>query len=73
MSDYIHMTAGENYERITNLGGVKTTICKNRFEVICQPRAEVNEERAVAELKAWIAKRREEEMRDAGDMPGTVS
>ena len=73
MSDYIHMTAGENYERITNLGGVKTTICKNRFEVVCQQHAEVNEERTVAELKAWIAKRREEEMRDPGSVSGTVS
>ena len=72
MSDYIHMTGGENYERITNLAGVKTTICKNRFEVICQPTADINEERVTLELHAWI-KRREKEMRDAGDLPAQVS
>mgnify|MGYP006268829109 CR=1 FL=1 len=68
MSDYIHISGGENYERVTNIAGVKTTFCKNRFEVICKDRAEVNEERAVAEFKSWI-KRREEEMRE----PGPVS
>ena len=71
--DFIHATGGENYERITNMAGVKTTICKNRFEVVCQPHAEVNEQRAIDDLKAWIAKRRDEEMLDAGGVPGAVS
>ena len=31
--DYIYMSASENYERITNIAGVKTTVCKNRFEI----------------------------------------
>lgn len=74
MSDYIMTTVkDEDYERITNIGGVKTTICKNRFEVICQDRAEVNEQYIVQELRAWIAKRREEEVRDAGGVSGKVS
>jgi hypothetical protein len=68
MSDYLYISGGEDYERVTHVAGVKTTICKNRFEVICADRAEVNEERAVAEFKSWI-KRREAEMRE----PGPVS
>jgi hypothetical protein len=71
MSDYLY-TEG-NYERITNLAGVKTTVCKNRFEIACHDKAEINEQRAIEDLKAWIAKRREEEMRDAGSVPGAVS
>ena len=72
--DFIYTASVEgNYERITNFAGVKTTICKNRFEVTCQLHAEINEERVVGELKAWIAKRRDEEMLDAGGVPGSVS
>ena len=72
--DYIYTASVEgNYERITNLAGVKTTVCKNRFEIACAMHAEINEERAVSELRAWIAKRREEEVRDAGGVPGEVS
>ena len=70
--DYIYMTSSENYERITNLAGVKTTVCKNRFEIACQPHAEINEQKAIDELRAWI-KRREAEVRDAGGVPGEVS
>ena len=64
---------GEDYERITNIAGVKTTVCKNRFEIVCQSRGEVNEAVAVAELRAWINKRRQEEMRESRDMPKAVS
>lgn len=72
--EYIMTTIdNEHYERVTNIAGVKTTVCRNRFEVICQERAEVNEQFVVQEFRAWAAKRREEEMRDAGNMPGLVS
>jgi hypothetical protein len=75
MSDDYMMTSNkrEGYERVTNIAGVKTTICKNRFEILCLGRAEVNEQQVINELRAWIAKRREDEMRDAGDLPGSVS
>lgn len=71
--DYIYSSTGGGYERITHIAGVKTTICKNRFEIVCADRSEVNEQQVVAELKAWINKRREEEMRDAGGVPAQVS
>lgn len=70
--DFIYTSAGENYERVTNIAGVKTTVCKNRFEIACHDRAEINEQIALNELKVWL-KRREAEMRDAGSVPGTVS
>ena len=66
--------AGEkDYERVTNIAGVKTTYCRNRFEVLCQNRAETNDQFIVQELRAWLAKRREDEMRDAGSLSGLVS
>ena len=75
MSDDYMMVGNkrEGYERVTNIAGVKTTICKNRFEILCLGLAEVNEQQVIHELRAWIAKRREAEMRDAGDLPGSVS
>lgn len=70
---YFMLRIGENeYERVTNKQGVKTTVCKNRFEVICRERAEVNDMEAIAEFKAWLARRREESMRDDGGVPGQV-
>lgn len=72
--DYMMMRIdGEDYERVTNIAGVKTTVCKNRFEVICQEHAEINEQQAIQEFRAWIAKRRQDEVRDAGGVPGLVS
>lgn len=73
MSDYLYARGGEDYERITNIAGVKTTVCKNRFEIACLERAEINEQVVVNELKVWISKRRQEEMRESGDMPKEVS
>ena len=70
---YFMLRMGEDdYERVTNKQGVKTTVCKNRFEVICRERAEVNDMEAIAEFKAWLARRREDSMRDDGGVPGQV-
>ena len=72
--DYLMVNiSGENYERITHVAGVKTTVCKNRFEVACADRSEVNEQQIVHELRSWLSKRRVEEMRSAGDLPVQVS
>jgi hypothetical protein len=60
---------GDNYERVMQHAGVKTTICKNRFEVVCRERGEINEQAILGEFKAWLAKRREAAMRDDGDLP----
>mgnify|MGYP003346500458 CR=1 FL=1 len=72
--DYMVTTVrDEDYERVTNLGGIRTTICKNRFEVVCQDRAETNDQQIVQELRAWLSKRRQDEVRDAGGVPAQVS
>jgi|DEB19_MinimDraft_3_1074340.scaffolds.fasta_scaffold188097_1 hypothetical protein len=63
--DYIMtILMDEDYERVTNLAGIKTTICKNRFEVICQDRAETNDQQIVQELRAWLARRKEDALRE---------
>ena len=71
--DYMEMKGGENYERVTSQAGVRTTVCKNRFEILCRDHAEVNEKTAVDELKAWLAKRREAEVRESGGVSEDVS
>lgn len=73
MEDHMEIKGGENYERVTSQAGVRTTVCRNRFEVLCRDRAEVNEKFVIEELKAWLAKRREAEMREFGGVPGEVS
>ena len=70
--DYVMVNVGDAYEKITNSAGVRTTVCKNRFEVLCQDRGEINEQHLVHELKAWIAKRRKAQVRDDEDLSGPV-
>ena len=70
--DYLYVSNGENYERITHIAGVKTTVCRNRFEISCTDHSEINEQSAISELRSWL-KRREEEVRDAGRVSGAVS
>ena len=69
---YMYKVDGDEYERVTQHAGVKTTICKNRFEVICRDRAEVNEQATIAELRAWLSRRRDDAVREDGDMPRQV-
>lgn len=58
----------DDYERIVQSDGVRTTVCINRFEVIAQPTGEVNEQQAVQRLREWIRSRREKGLQDAGCM-----
>lgn len=71
MSDdkYIEIRTGEDYERIVQADGVRTTVCLNRFEIIAQPTGEVNEQQAVQQLREWVRGRKEKEMRSAGIVP----
>ena len=69
---YMYKVDRGDYERVTNKQGVKTTVCKNRFEVVCRERAEINELEAITEFKTWLARRREDAMRDDGGVPGQV-
>mgnify|MGYP000359005743 CR=1 FL=1 len=71
MSDdkYIEIRAGQNYERIVQADGVRTTVCANRFEIIAHPTGGINEQQAVQQLREWIRGRKEKEMRSAGIVP----
>jgi hypothetical protein len=69
MEDFYDRLAEQNYERIINTLGVRITICKNRFEVVCKERGEINEPQAIQAFKDWIAFRREEEVRGFGPVP----
>jgi hypothetical protein len=67
--DFIHVTTGKDYEKITHINGVQTTFCANRFEIIVKPNAEVHEDHAVQALRDWIRRCNAQVMQVSGDMP----
>lgn len=67
--DYIHVKAGEDYEKITHIDGICTTHCANRFEILTPPTSEINEQQAVQTLREWIKWRNEKVL----SMSGCVS
>ena len=66
MDDGIGIGFNEKYERIVQQDGVKTTVCRHRYEVIATPGNEINEQRVVQAFRDWIRWRRQEELRHAG-------
>ena len=48
----------KDYERVIHREGVKTTMCANRFEVLCQPHAEISEQQVWQLFKEWVVWRR---------------
>jgi hypothetical protein len=69
MSDFIHLTTGKDYEKITNINGVQTTVCANRFEILTKPTAELHEEQVLQAVREWVRWRNQKVMPDAGCMP----
>lgn len=67
--DYIQIKTGEDYERVVQSDGVRTTVCANRFEIIAQPHCEVWEQQAVQHLREWIRTRRDKELQSTGGVP----
>ena len=44
----------ENYQKVTQVDGIRTTICHNRFEIVCMPHGEIFEQKMVQVLKEWV-------------------
>jgi hypothetical protein len=72
MSDdrYIEITTGEDYKRVVQADGVRTTVCANRFEIVAHPSGDINEQQAVQQLREWIRGRKEKELQGAGGVSG---
>lgn len=68
--DYTYFQAGEDYQRIVQIDGVRTTFCRNRFEIISTPGNDIWEQQAVQALREWIKWRKEEQLRLAGGVSG---
>lgn len=66
--DYILIDTGEDYSKIVQTDGVRTTVCANRFEILTSARAEINEQQAMQQLREWIKWRKEKELRLAGNL-----
>lgn len=68
--DYTYFQAGEDYQRIVQIDGVRTTFCRNRFEIISAPGNDIWEQQAVQALREWLKWRREEMLRQSGGVSG---
>ena len=66
--DYILVNAGQDYSKVVQTDGVRTTVCANRFEILTSSRAEVQEQQAMQQLREWIKWRKEKELRSVGSM-----
>ena len=66
--DFIHIKTGENYEKITHINGVQTTVCANRFEIIARPTAELHEDSVMQAVREWVRKRNEDVLSRAGSV-----
>lgn len=66
--DFVHIKVGQNYEKITHIDGVQTTVCANRFEVIARPTSEVQEQQVLQALRDWLRWRREEMLSRTGSV-----
>jgi len=64
------MYAEAGVRRVVQVDGVRTTVSENRFEIIANYRSEIMEQQAVQALREWIRWRKEQEVRQPGDMPG---
>jgi hypothetical protein len=64
--NFYYSKVGPDYERITQPEGVRTTVCKNRYEVLASPTAEVSEQQAVQQLREWIRERNAKVMQGTG-------
>lgn len=66
MADEIGIGFSDKYERIIQQDGVRTTVCRNRYEVIATPGNDINEQKVVQAFRDWIRWRRQEELRQSG-------
>ena len=51
----------DKYNKVLSHAGTKTTVCKNRFEIVCVDGSGINEAVLVSELRSWIAMHKQEE------------
>jgi hypothetical protein len=66
--DYILVETGEDYSKVIQTDGVRTTVCANRFEILTSARSEINEQQAMQQLREWVRWRKEKELRTAGSL-----
>lgn len=67
MEDDFIYSEGGGRRRITQMDGVRTTVCENRFEILALPDCDVREKQAVDALRLWI-RERHKKLRTTGDL-----
>lgn len=68
--DFMYTDVGGNYERVIQHDGVRITVCRNRFEIAAMPNSELSEQQIAQAARDWVKWRKEQELRDAGRVPG---
>lgn len=68
--DFTYIKAGEDYQRVVQIDGVRTVFCRNRFEIVSPPGNDIREQQAVQALRDWIRWRKEDQLRHSGRVPG---
>ena len=56
----VHTSDDNHQVKTIKVGGVKSTMCLNRFELLCEPGQEIREELILQMLQEWVEMRERE-------------
>lgn len=60
----------EQYKILQNVGGVRVTVCENRFEVVVEPSTDAREQHLMGMVRDWVRERRQKaQLRKPGNLP----
>ena len=66
--DYLYSETIEGARRsVTQIDGVRITVCENRFEVVAQPGSELREQQTMQMFREWM-RGRQAKLRSSGDL-----
>lgn len=66
--DFMYSETHEGSRRsITQIDGVRVTVCENRFEVVAQPGSEIREQHTIQMFREWM-RQRQAKLRATGDL-----
>ena len=66
--DFMYVHSVEDYYRVVQVAGVRTTVSKTKFEVIAPELSDLWEQQVIELLRDWISWRKKN-LRDPGDLP----
>jgi hypothetical protein len=68
--DYMYSETIDGARRsVTQIDGVRITVCENRFEVVAPPGGDIKEQHTVQMFREWM-RQRQAKLRATGDLSG---